>query len=224
MNICCRPPLRGAASGNGDRRNSLRSQPASVSSRSATARSRPAPQWTTSRRPLAVSTRSRPRTRREAVALRRQAGVRVAAGHVAEAVGAGAARQPVAPGPPASASAPAPPDRRSLPAAPSSVSRPARPAIRSLPGPPSMQSAPGPPLMRSSPSSPNILVLEAVAVRVSDALVPLIRVVHGRAPLAPADSRLPPATRDGERRQREQNRISSHVRRAPERSCRLVDG
>ena len=47
--------------------------------------------------------------------------------------------------------------------------------------------------MRSSPSSPSSLVLVALAARVSDALVPLIRAVHGPAPLAPADS-VPPAT------------------------------
>ena len=58
-----------------------------------------------------------------------------------------------------------------------------------------MQSGPGLPLIRSSPSSPSTLVLEAVAVSVSDALVPLITVVHDEvAPLVPADSMLAAAS------------------------------
>ena len=70
----------------------------------------------------------------------------------------------------------------------------------------------------------NNRVPPALAARVSDALVPLIRDVHGPAPLAPAESMLPATSATVSVVSANKIRIRSNVRRAPERSCRLLDG
>jgi hypothetical protein len=68
-------------------------------------------------------------------------------------------------------------------------------------------------------------MLAAVAVRVSDALVPRITVAQGEAPLVvPADSAPPASSAAVSVVSAIANRIAFHVRQAGRRSCRLLDG
>ena len=139
----------------------------------------------------------------EVVALRRQAGFQVAAGHVAEAVSAGPARQPVGPG-----------------AAGQRVG--ARAAGQDVVAGRALER-----VAAREARDPVVARTAVDAVRAGTTADAVVSLQPGGARIGAAGAggqHAAPATATVSIVSANKIRISSHVRRVPERSCRVVDG